>query len=64
MSLFKPNKILAEPATPEACAGDLRSKGERLVQAGEARSQFADARQTASTGAKAAGRAADRRGRS
>ncbi|MCX4993829.1 hypothetical protein [Streptomyces longwoodensis] len=49
---------MSEPATVQACAGDLRTRPEQLAAAGEARSQFAETRQSAadSTGAKAAGR--------
>lgn len=55
---MRPNRILAEPATPQACAADLHTRGQRMVQAGEARSQFAETRQNASNaaGAKSAGR--------
>lgn len=54
----QPNRIMSEPATPATCAADLRSKSEQQLAAGEARSQFADARQSAgdNAGAKAAGR--------
>ncbi|MFH9013986.1 hypothetical protein ACH4C6_21725 [Streptomyces sp. NPDC017943] len=37
----RPNPILAEPATPETCAGDLRSPSEQQAAAGAARDQAA-----------------------
>ncbi len=41
-SRYKPNPIVAAPATPETCAGDLRAtRFDRDEAAGRARDQFA-----------------------
>ncbi|WP_330349603.1 hypothetical protein [Streptomyces sp. NBC_00582] len=51
MSIWPSNRIMAESATPETCAGDLRSTTapdgeptEAELAAGEARTQLASAR--------------------
>jgi hypothetical protein len=42
MSRFRANRIVAEAATPQSCAGDLRgTQFERDTAAGLARDQFA-----------------------
>jgi hypothetical protein len=43
----RPNRILAEPATPETCAADLRTSDEQDVAAGAARDQSAFTRMAA-----------------
>ncbi|MFJ8146026.1 hypothetical protein ACIQ6R_13230 [Streptomyces sp. NPDC096048] len=40
----QPNQILAEPATPQACAADLRTATEQQTAAGAARDQAVFAR--------------------
>lgn len=40
----RPNRILSEPATPAACAGDYRPRSERRTPEGAARDQSAFAR--------------------
>jgi hypothetical protein len=37
----QPNRILAEPATPDTCAGDRRTATEQQIAAGAARDQAA-----------------------
>jgi hypothetical protein len=46
----KPNQILAQPATVQACAADLRTPGQQTAAAGAARTQLAEARMNAAGG--------------
>jgi hypothetical protein len=46
----KPNRILAQPATVQACAADLRTPGQQTAAAGAARTQLAEARMNAAGG--------------
>jgi hypothetical protein len=46
----KPNQILAQPATVQACASDLRTRGQQTAAAGAARTQLAEARMNAAGG--------------
>jgi hypothetical protein len=46
----QPNRIIAEPATVQACAGDLRTPTEQQVAAGAARDQAAFTRINAAGG--------------
>jgi hypothetical protein len=46
----QPNRVMSEPATPEACAGDLRTSTEQQVAAGAARDQAAFTRINAAGG--------------
>ncbi|MFE2967560.1 hypothetical protein ACFXKC_28580 [Streptomyces sp. NPDC059340] len=46
----RPNPILAQPATPQACAADLHTPSQQAVAAGAARTQFAEARMNAAGG--------------
>lgn len=43
----QPNRILAEPATVDACRADLRTSAEQTTAAGAARDQSAFARMAA-----------------
>ncbi|MFI2632605.1 hypothetical protein ACH5A2_19735 [Streptomyces collinus] len=46
----QPNRILAEPATVQACAGDLRTPTEQQIAEGAARDQVAFTRINATGG--------------
>ncbi|CAL9350182.1 hypothetical protein SUDANB1_00444 [Streptomyces sp. enrichment culture] len=46
----RPNRILAEPATPENCAADRRTTTEQQIAAGAARDQAAFTRINAAGG--------------
>jgi hypothetical protein len=46
----RPNQILAQPATVQACASDLRTPGQQAVAAGAARTQLAETRMNAAGG--------------
>lgn len=48
MSRYRPNRVMSEPATPQACAADLRTKRESTTAAGAARDQLAFTRMAAS----------------
>lgn len=50
-----PNAIASEPATPQACAGDLRTPAEQTAAAGAAKNQFAETCMSAAEKASAAG---------
>jgi hypothetical protein len=46
----RPNQILAQPATVQACASDLRTPGQQAAAAGAARTQLAETRMNAAGG--------------
>ncbi|MEU1496082.1 hypothetical protein [Streptomyces sp. NPDC005732] len=50
MSILRPNRILAEPATPQACARDLRTQEQQDTAAVEQRVQRGGAYASAQDG--------------